>query len=104
MVSFKVPTFSERQAAAAEARQKALEKLKSRPPIDEATLAARKEAAERRDAAAAEKRAEKKAAIEAAKAEARAAAEAKTVASEKTDAERKAERDRRYALRKARKK
>lgn len=99
MVSFKTPTFAERQTAAAEARQKALEKMKARTPVDEAVLAARREAAEKREAAAAEKRAARKAAVE----EAKAAAAAKAAIPVLTEAERKAERDRRYAQRKARK-
>jgi Family of unknown function (DUF6481) len=107
MTSYKAPTLAERQAAAAEARNKALAKLKSRAPVDPAVVAARIEAAAKKEAAAAAKRA----AIWAEREEARAAkALAASLAPppppapvERTEAERKAERDRRYAERKARK-
>lgn len=114
MPAFKAPDFNERAAAARDAKQRALEKLRAKPAPDPAVVAARLAAAEARDAAAAERRAAKLAA-EAAKAEARAqaAAEAKAaeeaaqaakvVVPQKTEAERKAERDARYAARKARK-
>ena len=103
MKAYKAPTFAERQAAAAAARDNALAKLKAKAPPDPATVQARVEAAERKRVAAEEKRAAKLAEREAAKAEAAALAEAgkKPVPSE---ADRKAERDSRYAARKARKK
>ncbi len=115
MPPFKPPTLIERQAAQAEARDKALARLKARPPVDEAVVQARREAAARRDAAALAAREAKKAAAEEAKAAAlaraeeaaRVQAEAAALAPpppvEKTEAERKAERDRRYAARKSRK-
>lgn len=112
MASYKEPSFNERQAAAAKARQEVLDKLKSRAPVDPAIAAAKKEAAEKREAVQAEKRAAKKLAAEEAKALAKAAAQekAEAIAAKNakapamTEEERKAERDRRYAARKARKK
>jgi hypothetical protein len=101
-------TFQERIARAAEAKQKALDKLRAKAPIDPAVLAERREAALKRDAAQAEKRAAVTAAREAAKAakesEAAEAAEAAAaVAAPPTEAELKAARDARYAARKKRK-
>jgi hypothetical protein len=101
-------TFKDRAGQAAEAKQKALEKFKSRPPVDEKLAAQRLAAAERREAARAEKaaakkaEAEAKAAVAAAKA-AEAAAKAARLAPP-TAAEMKAARDARYAGRKARRK
>jgi len=69
MKDYRNPSFQERVGRAAEAKQKAIDALKARPVPDEATLAARREAAEARAAAQAEKRA----AVLAAKAEAEAA-------------------------------
>jgi hypothetical protein len=57
MPAFKLPTFNERQEAAARARTAALTKLKSKPPIDEAVVAERIARREAQEAAAAEKRA-----------------------------------------------
>ena len=112
MKSYKDPSFQDRVGRAAEAKQKALDKLRSKPPIDEKVLAERQAARLKREAAEAEKRAAKKAAEQAAKeaqaeAEARAAAEAAAqaaaVPAPPTEAERKAARDARYAARKNRK-
>jgi hypothetical protein len=114
MASFKVPTFSERTAAAAASRQAALEKLKAKPPIDPQIVAARIAAKEARDAAAAERRAAKLAAAEEAKAAKIAEAEAKAAAilaaapkkvqaPVLSEAQKKAMRDARYAARKGRK-
>ena len=112
MKSYKDPSFQDRVGRAAEAKQKALNKLRSKPPIDEKVLAERQAARLKREAAEAEKRAAKKAAEQAAKeaqaeAEARAAAEAAAqaaaVPAPPTEAERKAARDARYAARKNRK-
>lgn len=113
MAAFKVPTFQERQSAAAQARDKALTKLRDKPPVDEAEVAAKIAASAEREARAAEKRAAAKLArdeeIEAkrvAKAEAAAAKLAEEQAKAApvlTEAERKAERDARYAARKKRK-
>ena len=94
-------TFKDRAGQAAEAKQKALEKFKSRPPVDEKLAAQRLAAAERREAARAEKAAAKKAEAEAKAAE--AAAKAVRLAPP-TAAEMKAARDARYAARKNRKK
>lgn len=98
-------SFQDRVGQAAEAKRKALEKLRSKPPIDEAVAAARQEAAREREARAEEKRAakaEKAKAAEGARA-ARATAEATAAISPPTEAERKAARDARYAARKSRK-
>jgi septal ring factor EnvC (AmiA/AmiB activator) len=112
MKSYKDPSFQDRVGRAAEAKQKALDKLRSKPPVDEKVLAERQAARLKREAAEAEKRAAKKAAEQAAKeaqaeAEARAAAEAAAqaaaVPAPPTEAERKAARDARYAARKNRK-
>jgi len=119
MAGFKVPTFQERAAAAAHAKNKALEKLRAKPPVDPEVLAERNAARLAREAAEAEKRAEKQRAKEQAEAEKReqaaaaerakaeaaaaeAAAKLKLVKSIPTEAERKAARDARYAARKAR--
>ena len=90
-------TFKDRAAQAAEARRKALEQYKARPPVDEQRAAERLAAAQQRDSARAEK-------AEAKKAErtAEAAAKAAEPASP-TEAERKAARDAKYAARKKRK-
>jgi hypothetical protein len=96
--SYKDPTFADRIGRAAEAKQKALDQLRSRPPRDEGVIAARVAAGLVRDAAASEKRVAKKAAQAAAASE-KAAAAAKP---EPTEAERKAARDARYAARKSR--
>jgi len=101
-------SFQDRVGQAAEAKRKALEKLRSRPPADPAVAAARLEAARQREAKAEEKRAAKaeKARAEAeerAAAQAKAEAEAAAAKPEPTEAERKAARDARYAARKNRK-
>lgn len=107
MKSFKDPGFADRVALAAAAKQKALDQLRAKPPVDEAVLAERRAAREAKDAAEAEKRAAKKAAQEAARAAkeeaAAAAAAAAPKSKELTEAERKAIRDERYAARKKRK-
>jgi hypothetical protein len=118
MASYKAPAFQDRLALAAQAKQKALDKLKAKPPVDEAVLAQRRAAAAEKEAAAAAKRAAKIAereriAAEMAQAEAdrlQAEAEeaarieaAKPVIKVPTAAEMKAARDARYAARKARK-
>jgi hypothetical protein len=120
MAGFKIPTFEERTAAAREAKQRALDKLRAKPAIDPEVVAARAAAAEAREAAAAERRAAHKAAIEAEKAakeqaraqaqlEAEEAAERAAAARRPgpapvlpTPAELKAARDARYAARKSR--
>lgn len=98
-------SFQDRVGQAAEAKRKALEKLRSRPPVDEAVAAARQEAAREREARAEEKRAAKAEMAKAAE-EARAADAAKAAAAAvtpPTEAERKAARDAKYAARKSRK-
>ncbi|MGE3691612.1 MAG: DUF6481 family protein, partial [Novosphingobium sp.] len=69
MPPYKEPTFQERTALARQAREKALQRLKDKPPVDETVLAERKAAREAREKAAAEKSAARKAAIAQAKAE-----------------------------------
>lgn len=107
MASYKDPSFQERNALAAKAREKALAALAARPTIDPAVAAEREAARLAREAAAAEKSAARKAEIAQAKADKKAAAEAAALASMKlvpTEAELKAARDERYAARKNRKK
>lgn len=96
-------SFQDRAAQAAEAKQKALEQYRARPPVDESQAAERIAAGEERAAARAEKAATKKADRKASD-EAAAVAEAKAAAAAapKTEAELKAARDARYAKRKAR--
>ena len=97
-------TFQDRAAQAAEAKQKALEKLKSRPPVDEKLAAERLAAGQEKEAAKARKAAEKKAERAAGKeAQAAEAAAKEAAAAPKSEAELKAARDARYAKRKARK-
>lgn len=106
MKSFKDPSFQDRVGRAAEAKKKALDQLKAKPPVDEAVLAERTAARLAKEAAEAERRAAKKAAEQEAKAA--KAAEAERLKAAKnvpmpTEAERKAARDARYAARKNRK-
>jgi hypothetical protein len=107
MKSYKDPSFEDRVARAAEAKQKALDKLRAKPPVDEAVLAQRQATRLKREAADAEKRAAKKAAEQAAKdakdAKAAEAAKAAAPPALPTAAELKAARDARYAARKNRK-
>jgi hypothetical protein len=112
MSSYRDPAFHERLAASADARKKALDRLKAKPALDPAIIAERQAAEAARQAALAEKSAEKKRLAEEAKlAKAAAAAEREAAAlaakpapkPELTEAEKKAERDRRYAARKGRK-
>lgn len=98
-MSFKNPTYQDRAGQAAEARKKALEQLRKKPPRDEKVVAERIAAAERRELAKAQKAAAKKAEAEAAAA-ARAAAEA--ASAPLSEADKKAARDARYAARKRR--
>jgi hypothetical protein len=96
-------TFQDRAAQAAEAKQKALEQYRAKPPVDESQAAERIAAGEQREAAKAEKaaarKADRKASDEAAAADAAAKA---AKAAPKSEAELKAARDARYAARKAR--
>lgn len=97
-------TFQDRVGQAAEAKRKALEKLRAKPPIDPAGAAARQEAARQREARAEEKRAAKAEKAQAEEAQsARSEAEAASAPPPPTEAERKAARDARYAARKSRK-
>ncbi|MDB6098789.1 MAG: hypothetical protein JWN58_1492 [Gammaproteobacteria bacterium] len=97
-------SFQDRAGQAAEARKKALEQYRSRPPVDEKAAAQRVAAGLKRDAAkadkAATKKADQKAAMEATAADAAAKAAA---TAPPTETERKAARDARYAARKKRK-
>jgi hypothetical protein len=105
-MGYKDPAFQDRLKSAADAKQKALDKLKAKPPVDEAVLAERKAAAEAKAAAQAEKRAAKQAEKdreEAERAAQRAEAEASAVAAP-TPEELKAARDARYAARKQKRK
>jgi len=101
-MTYKDPSYQDRIASAADAKKKALDRLRSKPKPDPAILAERQAARLARESAEAEKRAAKKAADEQ-KAIARAAAEAEAAPAVLTDAERKAARDARYAARKKRK-
>ena len=105
MKSYKDPTFQDRVGRAAEAKQKALDKLRSKPPLDEKIVAERQAARLKREAAQAEKRSARKAAEQAAEEAKAANAAAKAAASSPapTEAERKLARDARYAARKNRK-
>lgn len=105
MKSYKDPSFQDRIGRAAEAKQKALDNLRAKPPIDESIVAARQAAGLERETAKNEKRAAKKAAEQAArdtKAE-EAASQLAAVPVPRTEAERKLVRDARYAARKNRK-
>jgi Family of unknown function (DUF6481) len=107
MASFKTPTFQERTELARQAKQKALDQLKAKPPIDPAVLAERQAARLAREEAAAVARRAKAEAFQAAKAEKLAEAAARAAAIEAqpklTEADQKAARDARYAARKKRK-
>jgi hypothetical protein len=96
------PSFQDRIDAAARAKNQALDRLRAKPPMDEAVVAARHAAREARDV----REKEKKAAKEAEKAEAKAKLEAERAAATTpapSEADRKAARDARYANRKNRK-
>jgi hypothetical protein len=113
--SFKDPSFQDRVASASKAKQKALDQLRAKPPVDEALMAARRQEREARDRALEEERAVKarekaatraeKASVKAAELAAAEAAVALKAARLKpsTPEEMKAARDARYAARKARK-
>lgn len=105
MNPYKDPSFQERVGRAAEAKQKALDNLRSKPPLDERIVAERKAARLKREADKAEKRNAKRAAEQAAS-EAKAAdaaAKAAAMPAPLTEAEKKLARDARYAARKKRK-
>jgi hypothetical protein len=110
MASFQAPNFQERAELAKQAKLKALEKLKNKPPVDPAIIEQRKIAEAAREAAQEAKRQAKKAeqaAREAEKvarklAELEAAKEAEKARMQKEIADKLA-RDERYAARKSRK-
>ena len=103
MPSFKQPTFQERTALAAKAKQAALEKLRAKPPVDEAVLAERRAAALAREAAQLKAREEKLAARAAEKTQKDALKAEEAVASAGlSEEEQKAIRDAKYAARKNR--
>lgn len=103
MTSFKDPSYQDRIARAAEAKQKALDQLKARPAADPAALAERQVARAAREAAQSGKRdADKAAKAEAQAAAQTRAAETKALAAGPTEEERKLARDARYAARKSR--
>ena len=107
MSSYKEPSFQERTALANKAKLDAVKQLRAKPPIDEATLAVRREAAEARKLVQEKAREETLAARVLPKAlkpePAQRQTEAEAEAAEKTDEERKIERDAKYAARKSRK-
>lgn len=109
MKGFKQQSHQDRIAAASQAKEKALAKLKAAPKLTEEELAAQLARRAQREAKAEEKRAAAKAArLEKQRLaeEKRAAAKEERAKSEKpkkTEAELKAARDARYAARKARK-
>ena len=96
------PSFQDRVASAAQAKQKALEQLRAKPPVDPAVAEERRVAREAKAARDQEKRAAKAAEAEA-KAAAKAAEAAASAVVPPTEEEKKAARDARYAARKARK-
>jgi hypothetical protein len=116
VASFKDPSFQDRVGAARNAKQKAIDQLKAKAPVDEAVMAQRREAWDAHQKALSEERASKAEAAAAAKAEKAAAkaaqlAEAEAAAALKADRlkpasaeEMKAARDARYAARQARRK
>ena len=94
-MGYKDPGFQDRQKSAADAKQKALDRLKAKPPVDEAVLAERRAAAEAKQAEQERATAEQ----ESQRAEAEASAAAAPTAEEL-----KAARDARYAARKQKRK
>jgi uncharacterized protein DUF6481 len=115
VASFKNPSFQDRVASAGKAKQKALDQLRAKPPVDEAVTAERRRKREIWEHVLSEDRsarAEANAAAKAQKASIKAAAiaEAEVAAALKaarlkpaSPEEMKAARDARYAARKARK-
>jgi hypothetical protein len=104
MKSYKDPSFQDRIGSAAEAKQKALDKLRAKPPVDEKVVAERQAARLKREAAQAEKREARQAAGQAAReAKEAEAARLAAVPPPATEAEKKLARDARYAARKNRK-
>src|SRR3546814_21030072 len=101
MSAYKDPSFQERTALARQARQKALDQLKAKPPADEAVLAERNAARIAREQAKADERAATRAARDLAKAEEKAraieAAKASVPPPGPSKAEQRTARDARYA-------
>ena len=103
-MGFKDPSFQDRIGSAAKAKEHALDRLRSKPPLDEKVVAERQARRLEREARDAQKAEARKAAQQADKDDKIAEAAAKAaVPPPPTDAERKASRDARYAARKARK-
>ncbi|GAA3903587.1 hypothetical protein GCM10022276_22800 [Sphingomonas limnosediminicola] len=115
MASFKDPSFQDRVASAAIAKQKALDQLRAKPPVDEVLMARRRQEHEVRQQALSVERTARSQANAAAKAEKASLKAAEIAATEAAAAkkaarlkpaspeEMKAARDARYAARKARK-
>jgi len=104
MKSFREPSFQDRIGAAAKAKQRALEALKSKAPMDPKVAAERAEAHAKREAARAEQSAAMQSARDSAKtAKADEAASQEVAPVAATEEELKAARDARYAARKSRK-
>jgi hypothetical protein len=101
MPSFKSPSFRERAGQAADAKKDALAQLRLKPPADDATIALRRQSAERRQVVRAGQASTRRAKASAA-AQSKAAAKAEAAVPAPTDSERKAQRDARYAARKSR--
>ena len=106
MKSYKDPSFQDRVGRANEAKQKALDRLKSKPPVDPAVLARREAERAAREEASAKARAAKQAKADQALADAAAAKQSEAdaaAAAVVSEQDRKAARDARYAARKSRK-
>jgi hypothetical protein len=111
MKAYQNSSFQDRVDQVAKAKQRALDQLRAKPPIDPAVEEARLAASQKREAAEAEKRAARKAAEEAAEQLARdqklaseqaEAARLAAIKPELTEEERKRARDAKYAARKKR--
>ncbi|WP_137861146.1 MULTISPECIES: DUF6481 family protein [unclassified Sphingomonas] len=106
MPAYRPPTFQERNALAARAKQAALDKLLIKAPVDEAAASERHAARIAREAAEAKKRESKRLAREQEKAErvarARERLELEQAIAPPTDADHKAAREARYSSRRRR--
>lgn len=114
VASFKDPSYQDRVASAQKAKQKALDNLRAKPPVDEVLLAMQRKSRDAREKSLSDERAAKseaaaaekaeKAALKLAKSEEESAAAALKTARLKpaSAADMKAARDARYAARKAR--
>ena len=115
MASFKNPSFQDRVASAGLAKQKALDRLKAKPPVDETIMAERRDAWEAKEKALAAERTAKAEALAIAQAEKAAQKAARAAEAEEASAlkaarlkpasaaDMKAARDARYAARQSRK-